>query len=409
MEPTQQCLLILALILLSTTTPTSHSSSTTLDPKQLKALQSLNIPTTTDPCTTTTCDNSSPFRHLLTLNLSNCPHHLQISTTALKSLFSLTSLSILDCPALPLPHFPPQLSTNLRSFSAINSLTKLSGVFLSHLTTLTTLTISNTTINSSHPSIILNPMKSLNFLTITQAKLNGFLPKHWHINLTYIDLSHNSLYGKIPTSLTRLENLQVLNLSSNGITGIIPHSIGDLLALQNLSLSSNSLSGTVPETILAMPELVHLDLGSNQLNGTVPTFISEMKNLKYLNLEYNKFHGVMPFNESTIKKFIVFKISGNNNLCYNQTTISSKLRLGIAPCDKYGLPIPPPPAKDSVSDGSTSRRSSKDEDDDDGDVKSDPDMNDHKGPSKVVLGVAIGLSSIVFLIVFLVLLSKWCG
>ncbi|KAL1805694.1 hypothetical protein ACET3Z_028762 [Daucus carota] len=132
-----------------------------------------------------------------------------------------------------------------------------------------------------------------------------------------------------------------------------------------------------------MPELVHLDLGSNQLNGTVPAFISEMRNLKFLNLEYNKFHGVMPFNESTLERFELFKIGGNNNLCYNQTTISSKFKLGISPCDKYGLPIPPPPAKDSLSDGSTSRRSSDDDDDDgdDGDVKSDPDMN-HKGPSK---------------------------
>ncbi|KAL1200208.1 Receptor-like protein 55 [Cardamine amara subsp. amara] len=75
----------------------------------------------------------------------------------------------------------------------------------------------------------------------------------------------------------------------------------------------------------------------NQLNGTVPSFLSEMKNLKHLNLSDNSFHGVLPFNESFIKKLEVFEIGGNSDLCYNGSVISSRLKLGIAPCDKYGL------------------------------------------------------------------------
>lgn len=153
----------------------------------------------------------------------------------------------------------------------------------------------------------------------------------------------------------------------------------------------------------AIPGLASVDLSSNQLNGTVPRFFSEMKNLKYLNLANNRFHGVMPFNESFIKKLDVFKIGENSNLCYNHSTFSSKLKLGIAPCDKHGLPMSPPPSKhDSSADDST------DTSDYDGAEDSSSHNNRHHGPSKFVLGVAIALSSIVFLIVFLVLLSKCC-
>lgn len=132
-----------------------------------------------------------------------------------------------------------------------------------------------------------------------------------------------------------------------------------------------------------------------------------MKGLRYLNLEKNNFHGVMPFNASFIKRLAVFKINGNDNLCYNHSSISKKMTLGIAPCDKHGLPILPPPAADEPS-SSVDDLSSGDYDDGGGTgKKKNGDGGDH-GPNKVVLGVAIGLSAVVFLIIFLVMLSK-CG
>lgn len=101
----------------------------------------------------------------------------------------------------------------------------------------------------------------------------------------------------------------------------------------------------------------------------------------------------------------MFKVGGNGNLCYNHSVLSSKLKLGIAPCDKHGFPLSPPPAKES---GDDSESDASDYDDSEDDSSSRKEEH-HHGPNKVVLGVAIGLSSIVFLIVFLVLLSKWCG
>ncbi|KAI3697812.1 hypothetical protein L6452_30909 [Arctium lappa] len=374
----------------------STSSSSTLDPKQVRALQSLYIPTTHDPCTqpsfhnATVCDTATPFRHLLSLRLTNCSDDLSLSTTALSSLSTLTSLTFLDC-HVPIVHFPNSLSTNLRSFTSINSLKRLTGVFLRRFSNLTELAISGDTIKASGIHIITSNMNSLNTVTLSNTNLSGLIPKHWNPKLTHMDFSNNKLNGTIPTSLTLLEDLKFLNLSSNQLSGEIPTTFGNLISLQNLSLSSNSLSGSIPGSISTISRLVHLDLGSNQLNGTIPRSISDMKGLKYLNLEKNNFHGVMPFNASFIKRLAVFKIGGNDNMCYNHSSISKKVKLRIAPCDKHGRPILSSPAADEPS-SSVDDMSSGDYDDGGGDdgKKKNGDNGDH-GPNKVVLGVAIGL------------------
>lgn len=260
-------------------------------------------------------------------------------------------------------------------------------------------------VNGSGPFVIIGNLKKLKSVTISNANLTGTVPKHMNLNLTHVDFSGNRLKGRIPSSISLLENLETLNLSSNSLAGEIPTSFGDLISLRNLSLASNSLSGSIPESVSAIPGLVHVDLSSNQLNGTIPRYFSDMKSLKHLNLASNNFHGVLPFNASFIERLVVFKVGGNTNLCYNHSVLSSKLKLGIAPCDKHGLPLSPPPSKaDSSSEDDTS-----DSDYDDSDGDDNAHKEHHHGPSKIVLGVAIGLSSIVFLIVFLVLLSKWCG
>lgn len=317
----------------------------------------------------------------------------------MKALYTLNNIQFVNCPVTPI-RLPSQLALNLKTFTCVNSLKKLSGVWLSKLHNVTELTVSNVKVVATGPYVILNNMIHLNTFMITNANLSGYLPKHWHSNISYIDLSGNKLRGRIPTSMTELENLEYLNLSGNMLNGTIPVSFGDLSSLKNVSLASNSLSGSIPDSIAAISELVHLDLGSNQLNGTIPKFISNMKGLKYLNLEKNNFRGVLPFNASFVKKLIVLKVGENSNLCYNHSTLSSKVKLGIARCDKHGLPMAPPASKEISSDDS-------DDSDDYSDDESVHKEHSH-GPSKVVLGISIALSSIVFLIIFLILLAKCC-
>nr|KYP50368.1 putative LRR receptor-like serine/threonine-protein kinase At4g20940 family [Cajanus cajan] len=387
--------------------PAPTSSPSTLDPKQVIALESLDIPTARDPCgqpsfhNATLCDNAKPFRHLISLRLANCSSYLSLSFTALKALSTLRSLTLLNCPAAP-THLPPQLATSLTSFTCVNSLRKVSGVWLSQLQNLTHLTVSDVQVKASGPFVILAHMSKLTSLTISNANLTGSLPGHLHSNLTHIDFSLNHLKGSIPPSITMLLNLQTLNLSSNALSGQIPPSIGDLISLQNLSLASNSFSGSIPDSLSALPDLLHMDLSSNQLNGSIPKFISQIKSLSYLNLANNNLRGVLPFNLSFINRLQVFKVAGNSNLCYNRSVLSSKLKLRISPCDKFGMPVSPP-AKDSSADDTTD--DDYDETDDEG---SRHKKDHHHGPNKFVLGVAIALSSIVFLIVFLILCSKCC-
>lgn len=121
-----------------------------------------------------------------------------------------------------------------------------------------------------------------------------------------------------------------------------------------------------------------------------------------MNLADNSFQGVLPFNESFIKQLEFFQVRGNSGLCYNNTVLSWKLNLGVAPCDKYGLPLSSPPQKEEEDSTLSEEDEEEEEDYGDGDKKEEK----HES-NKIVLGVAIGLSSLVFLIVFLILLAKW--
>ncbi|KAE9594525.1 hypothetical protein Lal_00001140 [Lupinus albus] len=399
---------ITSLTLTPTPSPTSSpSSSSTLDPKQVRALQSLNIPTSKDPCSqpsyhnATVCDTATPFRHLISLTLSNCPSYVALSFTALKSLSTLNTLHLLNCPVPPI-RFPPELISSLRSFTALNSLRRVTGAWLSQLQNLTDLTVTNVQVKATGPYVILAHMNNLQSLTISHANLTGSLPGHVHSNLTHIDFSDNHLKGNIPTSITILDTLQSLNLSSNSLSGEIPASIGDLISLKFLSLASNSFSGSIPDSISAISGLVHMDLSSNQLNGTIPKFISQMKNLKHLNLANNNLHGILPFNQSFIQRLEVFNVGGNSNLCYNHSVLSSKLKLGVSPCDKHGMPVSAPSKGSSADDSSDDDYSDGNEDD------SKHTKEHHHGPNKFVLGVAITLSSIVFLIVLMIMCAKCC-
>ncbi|GJZ09748.1 receptor-like protein 51 [Tanacetum coccineum] len=401
---------LLLLCTTATTTTTvpaqspSLSASSTLDPNQLRALQYLHIPTT---CTPSTCDTSTPFHHLLSLRLTNCSPDHHLTTTILSSLSTITSITFYNCHT-PTVHFPTTITSNLHSFTSINSLQRLTGVFLSRFHNLTHLYISGDPIKASGIHIITSNMKSLRTITLSNTHLTGFLPKDWNTKLTHIDFSKNKLKGTIPTSLNVLKSLKVLNFSSNNLIGVIPDSFGGLVSLEKLSLSANSLSGPIPGSLSNILGLVHLDLGSNQLNGVIPEFISEMKELKYLNLENNRFHGVLPFNESFIKRLDVFKINGNEDLCYNHLNFSKDVRLGIASCDKHGMPVLPPPVKTNETSSSVDvgAGGGDDEGDHDDVVVKKKEVHENRGPNKVVLGVSIGLSAMVFLIIFFILLFK---
>ncbi|XP_048540323.1 receptor-like protein EIX2 [Triticum urartu] len=89
--------------------------------------------------------------------------------------------------------------------------------------------------------------------------------------LVNLDLSSNSLTGRIPEEISLLIALTNLNISSNQLTGTIPNQIGDLKHLESLDLSYNKFSGTIPSGLSALTSLSHLNLSYNNLSGPIPS------------------------------------------------------------------------------------------------------------------------------------------
>ncbi|PQQ02628.1 hypothetical protein Pyn_08381 [Prunus yedoensis var. nudiflora] len=123
-------------------------------------------------------------------------------------------------------------------------------------------------------------------------------------NLTYLDISGNSLSGSIPLSFGNLSQLEFLfisnnhlsDMSDNNLSGTIPRSLGfSLTLLMFLILSSNNFSGNIPPNIgnLGLVEtLDHLSL--NKLSGSIPQSMVSLTFLNHLNLSHNNLSGKIP-------------------------------------------------------------------------------------------------------------------
>eukprot|EP00253_Pinus_taeda_P013108 PITA_13108 len=112
--------------------------------------------------------------------------------------------------------------------------------------------------------------------------------------LRVLDLSYNSLSGRIPPTLSNCTKLSTLFLSSNYFTGTIPTVFGRLVKLEQLDLSYNSLTGSIPPTLSNCTKLWTLFLSSNKFTGTLPTAFGRLIELQHINLRNNSLSGHLP-------------------------------------------------------------------------------------------------------------------
>ena len=64
--------------------------------------------------------------------------------------------------------------------------------------------------------------------------------------VTELDLSGQSLSGRVPAEIGDLTGLEILNLSESELRGSIPRELGGLTELTTLDLSDNDLTGSIP-------------------------------------------------------------------------------------------------------------------------------------------------------------------
>ncbi|KAL6333021.1 hypothetical protein AAG906_020041 [Vitis piasezkii] len=172
-------------------------------------------------------------------------------------------------------------------------------------------------LNLSHSSIYgripdeIGMLTKLTYLRISECDVYGELP-----NLIHLDLGSNSLSSVIPSSLGNLKNLIHLDLSHNYyLSGAIPSSLGYLKNLIHLDLGSNSLFGAIPSSLGYLKNLIHLDLGSNSLSSVIPSSLGSLTNLEYLYLNFNRINGSIPYEIGNLKNLIHFDL-GSNSLSF---------------------------------------------------------------------------------------------
>ncbi|KAI9095439.1 hypothetical protein K1719_026473 [Acacia pycnantha] len=90
-------------------------------------------------------------------------------------------------------------------------------------------------------------------------------------SLVTLDLSSNYLYGQLPVTLFKLQNLNLhkFDISDNLFFGSIPSSLGNISSLTYLDLSQNQLSGNLPISLGQLQNLNVLSIGGNSLVGVL--------------------------------------------------------------------------------------------------------------------------------------------
>ena len=160
-------------------------------------------------------------------------------------------------------------------------------------------------------------------------------------NMVEIDLSWNFLTGEIPFYALKLtkNTLISLNLAHNSFTGILSLIIGEMIELKYLNVSNNQLFGRLPNQLSKLSNLKVLDTHFNRFESYLP-LLAHLPELIEVNIDYTfpltpdiqiiKNIGWMSYKEmkndrwkNDIKSFVtfihcyhfIFKLSHHNERC----------------------------------------------------------------------------------------------
>ncbi|CAL5325085.1 unnamed protein product [Camellia sinensis] len=131
------------------------------------------------------------------------------------------------------------------------------------------------------------------------------------MQLAHLNLCHNLLIGKIPSSIGKLINLNFFDAFSNHVNDTIPAELGLLSNLRHLDLSSNQLLGQLPP-IKVPSNFQYLDCCNNFLNGPIPKELEQLKDLEYLRLNDNYLNGTIPIGFAHLSQLQYLNLSHND-------------------------------------------------------------------------------------------------
>ncbi|KAF1876387.1 hypothetical protein Lal_00029735 [Lupinus albus] len=167
-------------------------------------------------------------------------------------------------------------------------------------------------------TISLDPLSSLDMLSVLKLSLNGFSVNSTSLlqlpySLTQLDLSFGGVSGPVPDNFFyKCPNLVVVNLSYNNLTGPIPEKfLTNCDKLQGLDMSSNNLTGSISGLKIECNSLLQLDLSGNRLSDSTPISLSNCTSLKTLNLANNLISGEIPKGLGQLNKLQSLDLSHN--------------------------------------------------------------------------------------------------
>ncbi|TYH82216.1 hypothetical protein ES332_D02G044100v1 [Gossypium tomentosum] len=153
---------------------------------------------------------------------------------------------------------------------------------------------------------------SLSEIDLSNNTLHGKLPR-WIGNASFLwrlDLSNNGFEGSIPMEFCKLNRLEFLDLSQNNLSGSIPSCFNPPY-IEHVHLHGNRLRGPLSLAFYNSSSIVTLDLGGNNLTGSIPKWIYTLSSLSVLLLKDNHFHGKVPIELCKLHSLSIIDLSQN--------------------------------------------------------------------------------------------------